>query len=966
MFVVQPSGCPPRALDADRTVRNLHGDAVGTDASPPQTPVSERCAFCSAPLPVDFLTGAGNPETGARHYCCYGCRLLGDRRPASLPAAEFVAPTANTPWFRIGIGVALASQAMLLGFAVNLTPPEGGLRWILHALLAGSSLVVLAVLGGPLLQTAWASACRRRITVEMLFLAGIVGAFGASAWSTLTGVGAVYYEVVAVLLVVYTVGRTLTARARERAFAESRRLRDTFDTCRRLAADGTAVLTPVAAVEPGDRVRVFPGEPVPVDGRILDGASYLRETPLTGEPFPVVRRAGDRVLAGSWAEDGELLLEATASGRSRRLDELLALVEQARDAAVSQRTGPMDLADRITRWFLPFVLIVSATTFVAWTAHGQAAVGLFNALAVLLVACPCALGLATPLGLWNALATLAARGMVVRSGDALERLAQVDLVMFDKTGTLSEERQSLVDFVAREPGQRTWLLHVLREVQSRSPHPAARAFAALEPERDFVPPVILSLKPVPARGIEAWIRDGEREHHLRVGQTDWIGHDSDRRSLAGELRDGSTDPVVAIEVDGHLAGLAVVRERVRDSVPDTLRWLGGLGCRITILTGDQVSRARNLIQSAGAPESITAIEGSLNPTGKCDRVAAAEAGGSRVAFVGDGVNDAPALGAASVGIALLHGAPLATATADAVLCGDDLLEIPHAIALARRVRGAIRSNLLFAAFYNALGMALAATGRLHPITAALLMVGSSTVVSWRALRSGRAGDCHPQSDGRSSDSVPGALRLAIPATMLMQIPLVLYLGALAPVPAVLATLVLGALGLGFFRLGRMRRVASGPWGWLVPGLWMTGAMLGPGNLGMLLGWWVDAGWGPVMREGVCLCCQSHHYFSLSGRIPWMYLGMLVGGLPAMLPGIAALGGRLGRTALLGLSALGMTLGMSSGADAILRWAGPGHPLQFLLALGGMTIGMLIGMFFACAAGEAVAAAVLDRPSHSSP
>ncbi|MFO1460780.1 MAG: cation-translocating P-type ATPase [Verrucomicrobiota bacterium] len=953
-------------MDADRTVRNLHGDAVGTDASPPQTPVSERCAFCSAPLPVDFLTGAGNPETGARHYCCYGCRLLGDRRPASLPAAEFVAPTANTPWFRIGIGVALASQAMLLGFAVNLTPPEGGLRWILHALLAGSSLVVLAVLGGPLLQTAWASACRRRITVEMLFLAGIVGAFGASAWSTLTGVGAVYYEVVAVLLVVYTVGRTLTARARERAFAESRRLRDTFDTCRRLAADGTAVLTPVAAVEPGDRVRVFPGEPVPVDGRILDGASYLRETPLTGEPFPVVRRAGDRVLAGSWAEDGELLLEATASGRSRRLDELLALVEQARDAAVSQRTGPMDLADRITRWFLPFVLIVSATTFVAWTAHGQAAVGLFNALAVLLVACPCALGLATPLGLWNALATLAARGMVVRSGDALERLAQVDLVMFDKTGTLSEERQSLVDFVAREPGQRTWLLHVLREVQSRSPHPAARAFAALEPERDFVPPVILSLKPVPARGIEAWIRDGEREHHLRVGQTDWIGHDSDRRSLAGELRDGSTDPVVAIEVDGHLAGLAVVRERVRDSVPDTLRWLGGLGCRITILTGDQVSRARNLIQSAGAPESITAIEGSLNPTGKCDRVAAAEAGGSRVAFVGDGVNDAPALGAASVGIALLHGAPLATATADAVLCGDDLLEIPHAIALARRVRGAIRSNLLFAAFYNALGMALAATGRLHPITAALLMVGSSTVVSWRALRSGRAGDCHPQSDGRSSDSVPGALRLAIPATMLMQIPLVLYLGALAPVPAVLATLVLGALGLGFFRLGRMRRVASGPWGWLVPGLWMTGAMLGPGNLGMLLGWWVDAGWGPVMREGVCLCCQSHHYFSLSGRIPWMYLGMLVGGLPAMLPGIAALGGRLGRTALLGLSALGMTLGMSSGADAILRWAGPGHPLQFLLALGGMTIGMLIGMFFACAAGEAVAAAVLDRPSHSSP
>ncbi|MBL9173809.1 MAG: heavy metal translocating P-type ATPase [Verrucomicrobiales bacterium] len=933
---------------------------MGTEASPPQTPVSERCAYCSAPLPVDFLKGAGNAQAAPRHYCCYGCRLLGEQRPASLPAAEFVAPSAPTPWFRIGIGVALASQAMLLGFAVNLTPPEGGLRWILHALLAGSSLVVLAVLGGPLLQTAWASARRRRITVEMLFLAGIVGAFGASAWSTISRVGAVYYEVVAVLLVVYTVGRTLTARARERAFAESRRLRDTFDTCRRLAADGTAVLTPVAAVEPGDRVRVFPGEPVPVDGRILDGASYLRETPLTGEPFPVVRRAGDRVLAGSWAEDGELLLEATASGRARRLDELLALVEQARDAAVSPRSGPMDLADRITRWFLPIVLGVSVATFVVWTAHGQASVGLFNALAVLLVACPCALGLATPLGLWNALATLAARGVVVRSGDALERLALVDQVMFDKTGTLSEERQSLLDFVAREPGRRAGLLHLLREVQCRSPHPAARAFAALEPERDLVPPAILSLKPVPARGIEAWIRDGDREHHLRVGQPDWIGHNAERALLSAELRNVGSDPVVAIELDGQLAGLAVVRERVRDSVPETFRWLGSLGCRLTILTGDQVSRARDLVQSARAPDGVTAIEGSLSPADKSARVAAAEAGGSRVAFVGDGVNDAPALGAASVGFALLHGAPLATATADAVLCGDDLLEIPHAIALARRVRGAIRSNLLFAAFYNALGMALAATGRLHPITAALLMVGSSTVVSWRALRSGRAGECHPESEGRGTDSVPAALRWVVPATLLAQIPMTLYLGARGPLPATLATLVLAALAAGYVHLGRRRQGTSGTWGWLVPGLWMAGAMLGPGNLGMLLGWWVDAGRGPVMREGVCLCCQSHHYFSLSGRIPWMYLGMLVGGLPPMLPGLAALGGRLGRGALLGLSAMGMILGMSWGADAILRWAGPGHPLQFLLALVGMTLGMLIGMFFACAAGEAVAAAVLDR------
>lgn len=272
---------------------------------------TERCDYCSAPLPVDFLKGTRTGTEEARRYCCYGCRLLGDQRAQSLPAAEVVEPVRGTPWFKIGASVALASQAMVLGFAVNLTPPTGMLRWVLHAALAGSAIAVMAILGWPLFRASWDCACRRRVSVELLFLAGIIGAFGASVWSTLTGIGAVYYEIVAVLLVVYTVGRTLTARARERAFAESRRLRDTFDTCRRLQSDGAAVLTPVAAVETGDRVRVFPGEPIPVDGRILDGASFIRETPLTGEPYPVVRRAGDSVLAGSWAEDGELLIEAT-------------------------------------------------------------------------------------------------------------------------------------------------------------------------------------------------------------------------------------------------------------------------------------------------------------------------------------------------------------------------------------------------------------------------------------------------------------------------------------------------------------------------------------------------------------------------------------------------------------------------------------------------------------------------------
>lgn len=883
---------------------------------------------------------------------------------------------AGTPWFRIGVGVALASQSMLLGFAVNLTPPEGSWRLLLHGLLAVSSVAVLGVLGGPLLRAAWERARRRRISVELLFIAGIVGALGASIWSTLTGIGAVYYEVVAVLLVVYTAGKTLTARARERALAESRRLRETFETCRRIRPDGSECLTPVGAVEAGDRIRVFPGEPVPVDGRIRSGASFVRETPLTGEPFPVVRRAGDTVLAGGWAEDGELVVEATVSGRARRLDELLSLVERARHLAVpadaEADAEALPLADRITRWFLPLVLGTALLTFTAWTLRGHWSEGVFHALAVLLVACPCALGLATPLGLWNALATLAARGVIVTSGSALDRLARANHAIFDKTGTLSEDRQSLVDLATPGPESRPLLRQMLREVQRRSPHPVARAFASAEGgEADHPgmtsPVTVQSLKPVPARGLEAWVRRETQEHLLRLGQPEWIGHPAEQEALGAALHGNPGDPRVAVELDGRLVGLAVVRERPRASAGAALDWMHALGFRITVLTGDLAHRAQDLVAAirpgvGGSETSIVEVAGSQTPASKAQRVAECRNAGDTVVFIGDGINDAPALRAASVGVALMQGAPLASASADVLLCGDDLSEIPRAVHLARRVRDAIRSNLLFAAFYNTLGMALAATGHLHPITAALLMVGSSTIVSWRALRSGRDEGCHPP-----ATPTPPRLRTwrqghrgLIPAAVLLQIPVLLYLGHLHG-PAAAATAALWTLGaLGFVGLDHRCSVPSGRHGGWLPGLRMTGAMLGPGNLGMLIGWWADAGFGPVMRDGVCLCCQSHHYFTWEGGVPWMMLGMLAAGLPAMGPAVSGLRGRLPRWGVVTMSAVGMVLGMAWGADLALGWAGPGHPQQFLIAVAGMTLGMLVGMFFACAAGEALLAAWKSR------
>jgi heavy metal translocating P-type ATPase len=843
----------------------------------------------------------------------------------------------STPWFKVGVGAAIAGQSMVLGLAVNLARPEEVARLLLHAVLVLSALAVFALLGWPLVRSAWESLRRRRVTIEFLFLVGIVGAFTASLHSTLTGLGAVYYEVVAVLLTVYTAGKTLGAQSRTRAFAEARRLRETFDTCRLVQPDGRTVEVPAAQIQPGDRVQVFAGEAIPIDGRIERGEAFVRETPLTGEPFPVVRRVGDAVFAGSYSEDGELAIVATASGTQRRLDGLLAQVEGARDVPSQLQAQ----ADRIVRWFLPLVLVVAAGTFVFWTVRLGWAVGLFNAMAVLLVACPCAMGLATPAGLWSALAALASRGFVARGGDAIDRLAGVTHVVFDKTGTLSEERASLIDLATSgEASQRQELLAMLHAVQKRSTHPVARAFP-----KELAGIKVKSFKPVPARGIEAWVvTSNGHEVHLRIGQREFMTQLARETDLLSTLRHLPGDQLVYVEADGQLAGIAAVREQLRDSTRGTFAALESLGVPCSVLTGDRQQRADDL----GLPNA----SGGLTTEEKVNRVRTLRAQGERVIFVGDGVNDAPAMAASDVGVALNHGAGLTTASADVVLYGGDLRTVAWALALCRRVRSSIRSNLIFAASYNAVGIALAAAGVLHPVVAALLMVVSSAIVSWRAVRSAQQDEpcCVPTATLRSpSAELPAwrnwlaqpKLQTAYGVLLALQGPFIAWLGQLSTVATVVA---ITACTLAGIAIARFRSSDTELSRYAV----MTFAMLALGNWGMLLGWWAEAGFAPVMRSGVCLCCHARDYFALTSfKVPWMYLGMLALGLPPMLAAPLPARLRAGRLWTGLVSGIGMVVGMAWGASLMLRWAGPMHPQQFLLALGGMTLGMLAGMFFAC-------------------
>ncbi len=922
-------------------------------AAPPR----EHCAYCDAPLSI---TSAENP---ALKYCCYGCRLLGEAGQKPLELAD---PHVS-PWFKIAVGALLAGQSMLLGLAANLTPPAGAVRWSLHLALIASSLGSMAVLGPPLFRSALETLRQRRISIELLFLAGIGGALGISIYSTVSGAGAIYYEVVSVLVTVYAIGKTLGAQSRARALAETRHLQQRFETCQKIISGDAAISVRVAQIRPGDQVRVLPGDPIPVDGVIVGGQAFVCETPLTGEPFPVVRHPGDEVFAGSYCEDGELRIRATVEGTARRLDALLSALESAREQPCHMQAQ----ADAVVGWFLPLVFLTSAGTFLFWTWRGGWAAGWFNALAVLLIACPCAMGLATPIALWRGLAALASRGLVARGGDSIERLGSLDRMVFDKTGTLSQESFSLIDLSAMGSApERQVILAQLRAIQKASSHPIARAFQSV----DFEPaqPVFLCrlVKVIPALGVEAWLESAQAgDHHLRVGQRGLLSELAGETELLSHLKRTAGDHLVYVEIDGRLAAIAAVRERLRDSAEQAIRLLEGLGIECAVMTGDRAEHAARLLERAE-------VQGSLTPQDKAERIKALGKAGYQIGFVGDGVNDAPAMQAAACSVALAHGAGVTIATADAVLYGGDLRVLPWAVQLSRQVRGSVRSNLLFACAYNLIGMTLAAAGLLHPVAAALLMVISSFTVSWRALRSTE------QAEGCCAAPLPVVNNPAAPAgprarprfqtvngiLVAAQAPFLIYLGHLS---AAASACVIGALlGLGIF-LARFRgRTAV-----------MTAAMLGLGNWGMILGWWADAGFAPATLG--CASCLAPG-FSLGHVIsaPWMNLGMLLFGLPGMwvTPGRAETGrNRAGgrravgakgavshltlaltaqrspsRSVALGvLAAVGMLLGMHFGNYVLMRGLVPLVGQPFLLSYLGMTAGMLLGMTFACELGQAL-------------
>jgi cation transport ATPase len=886
---------------------------------------------------------------------------------------------------RLAAALLVVGQSMIFGLALNLhddVPAE--VRRVVQTLILGATAVVFALLGGPLVRAAWHELRRGRVTLEALFLLTAAGATAASLQAHVTGRGAIYFEVVSILLVVYTLGKVVGARARAAALAGATAWAGELATARLRDHAGRARTVPVTEVVPGDVVEVFPGETVPVDGVIREGTGFLSEAAVSGEPFAVVRRPGDRVLAGVASHDVTFRVEATAAGTDRQVDRLLKAVEAARDVPLSVQHR----VDRISRVFVPLVALTAAVTFGYWALLTPAGweVALFRAMSVLLVACPCVLGLATPIVVWSALGRLAERGLVVRSGDAVERLATVDVVLLDKTGTLTDDRLALLDVATAVEGEeRANLLGWVSLVEGHSRHPVAAPFARLP--RPFAAgdePRVERVTAVPGCGVEAEVveADGTR-HALRIGRPEWVGEasgpcdrwltpsprvlrrdplprgervEADRpiavapvrgaRSLTeeagglppspfggegrGEARgvrglttfgDDEAAHRVAVSLDGELAAVAVVAERLRDSTVDTLADFDRLGLPVEVLTGDTAARAAAL--------GLPAVRADLLPADKQAHVAVLAAAGRKPLMVGDGINDAAALAAAHAGVALASGTDLAVGAATATLYHGDLRVLPWAIELSRAAVRAVRRSLTGALAYNLIGMALAAAGLLHPVAAVLLMVLSSLTLVALASRVGvRPVHCAPAAT--PADPRSALVWVHVAAVMLQGVLAVFLLAPLRDPPA--AAIVLGGFTLIGLGLGRWwRRPALSHTADMVVG------MLTVGNLGMLAGWWADAGFGPLGCAHCCSCADP------TGT-PWMWVGMMLAANAAMAwLGRRPLPGGTHATAMFTGGNVGMLVGMAAGGRAAADLGIEAVVPAAAAAFAGMTVGMVGGM-----------------------
>ena len=630
---------------------------------------------------------------------------------------------------RMGVAAILAMNVMALNvilywelFGVRLEAEvKAAFPWI--CLLLATPCVFWA--GWPILHRGVTAAWRGQANMETLLTISILATFGYSLAITVTGGFLVYYDTVTMLVTLILTGKLLDAAARERASRAVIHLYRRLPTRARVRSEGARDrYVPLADIRPGDRVVVGAGEALPADGVVVAGEGTVDESMLTGEARPVARRVGDTVLAGTRVVAGELCYRVAACGEGTRLAQIIRHVE----GSLTTKSNAERRADRIARVFVPIVLALAIATFWFWQSRGlPTGDALIRAVTVLIISCPCSLGIATPLAMVAAVGRAAEKGILIRDSRALERAAGLRTLFIDKTGTLTRGEFALRAIRPVDGGPPPEaLLALAAAVEGEEAHPIARALRSAAAERSLSLPLATQRVTLPHRGVGAIVA-GER---VDVGNRAVLRQppDPDLAAWAAE-REAAGETVVFVARGERCVGALALGDELRPDAQAALRAIAALGLRVTLISGDAPATTAAVARAAG----IQTWEGGVAPEAKAARVERARAEGA-VAMVGDGINDAPALAAADVGIAMGSGADVALGAADMTLLTEELGRVPDAIRLARRGLTIIRQNLFWAFAYNSVAICLAAAGIFNPILAATTMLLSSLSVTLNSAR----------------------------------------------------------------------------------------------------------------------------------------------------------------------------------------------------------------------------------------
>jgi P-type Cu+ transporter len=675
---------------------------------------------------------------------CPICGMALEPRMPTLdtgPDPELVSMTRR---FWISVALTLPLVVVVMGEMVGLTLIGGRSRvWVELAL----ALPVCTWAAWPFYERFAQSLANKSLNMFTLIGLGVGVAFGYSlvaaiapqifpqAFRNHDGTVGTYFEAAAVIVTLILLGQVLELRARSSTGAAIRKLLGmAAKSARKIGDDGSETDIPLDHVHVGDRLRVRPGEKVPVDGVVLEGSSSVDESMVTGESIPVEKTAGDRVIGATVNGTGALVMRADKVGSETLLSRIVAMVADAQRS----RAPIQKLADQVASWFVPAVILIAIATFVVWSLVGpdpRMAHAIVNAVAVLIIACPCALGLATPMSIMVATGRGASMGVLFRNAEAIEVMRAVDTLVVDKTGTLTEGKPRLVSVVPAT-GDEATLLRLAASIERASEHPLAAAIVAGAQERGVSLAEVASFASVTGKGVRGDV-DGHTVSLGNRAMMDAEGIDTGSLSERAEALRADGQTVMFVASDGAFAGLVGVADPIKDTTPEAIRALRADGLRIVMMTGDSKTTAAAVAKRLGLDDVIAEVL----PDQKADHVARLQAQGRKVAMAGDGINDAPALARADVGIAMGTGTDVAMESAHVTLVKGDLRGIARARALSRATMSNIKQNLFFAFVYNSAGIPIAAgvfypvTGwLLSPMVAALAMSLSSVSVIGNALR----------------------------------------------------------------------------------------------------------------------------------------------------------------------------------------------------------------------------------------